>query len=158
MQEPIINSCSYIPWLVPNTYGFVMSSSDVFIDSLELFIDTKGCSLTTVCVCCVRVCVCMCVCVCAYMCVCVYSMYVHACASMFGVYRPSSTGSSRSSLYKEQLTPFNILREPVTCTQAVLIYPGLFLPVMGLVMSVVKYSLTTSLELFIDSKHYSWTV
>ena len=51
MQGPIINSCSYIPWLVPNSYGFVMSSGDVFIDSLELFIDSKCCSLTTVCVC-----------------------------------------------------------------------------------------------------------
>ena len=33
------NSCLYIPWLVPNNYGFsVMARSGIFIDSLRVFI------------------------------------------------------------------------------------------------------------------------
>ena len=35
-----LNSCLYIPWFVPNTCGFSVISGGIFIDSLQVFIES----------------------------------------------------------------------------------------------------------------------
>ena len=54
---------------------------------------------------------------------------------------------------KHLLTSFDILHEPVT--KAVFIYPGLFLTLMGFVVSCSAIFID-SLELFIDNESYSF--
>ena len=99
-----------------------------------------------VCVCVVGwlyVCMYVCDCVCIYMCMYWCVWYVD----------PLKLGLPKICFTSYLLTSFDILHEPVT--RAVLIYPGLFLTLMGFVVSCSAIFID-SLELFIDNESYSF--